>query len=1076
MTAGSHCSVCEETIVAQIVIPSLSEVDGSDIVVDSGYYDDDEAIHHYYSYSLTINDDDTFTLLTMIVGSDESFSMEYDTGRLVYETELVNGAIVYKLHFEHGKASMYIRINGNYFAFCNQDGSDLAEKSKKRYEGKTEVDISLPEGHNTYGYYDLANNVHGRDMQALYRELLHACEEFAQNTTDITLTDGLYTIETIQLRDYVITPKEAVAVWKVFYGDNPGYYWLSNTLTLWGNDFSLCIDPAYASASYRAECDQAITEMVAELDSKIVDNMSDLAKAKIIHDFVVSRMDYAYESDGTTPQDDIWAHNMIGCAKYNLGVCESYAKTYMYLCLLNDVESLYVVGDAGEPHAWNLIYLDDTWYGVDCTWDDTGTDDISYHCFGMASEYLKSTHNADIPSDRGIDYWYELPDVSQRALELVDLYEGDTFAGTFGNIDLAFEAMVNQNSNYTIKLYTYEAVGPLLIAQPTIIHSIDSENTPSCNSLTIIGEKTDLGNGYFNPTDFYLNNDIVLQSDLIIENITLTGDGCLYIEDFSITTRGYYCSTDPLVSIIGNSEDTGDSSEIVVGTTYQTEFWGPVSVSKVTDISENHVTFCHNAQINNLTCLYVSIQGLEVIPIVDIDYLNCLTLCVTQNAQVSVREIEMNNNHNYNNTGVEILLRFGRLEEYPSITIGTTDCEIHLLLEGEIIYVTTDINGNELGRYTETANPFNVERPLATLTDISVFEKMFIGFTNSYAIANDKSYLYEVNDNGEIVHKEFQKIDGFILEGTNLVQYAGDEANITIPDGVTNIGKDAFDNNTVLTSITIPNSVTSIEERAFYYCENLTSVIFAEGSQLTSIGDEAFMLCHRLLSITIPDNVTSIGDSAFVYCYRLIEVCNKSALTITAGSEDYGLVGFYANHVITDESDTALATVGDYIFYDDGTDVYLVVYLGSDSQVILPTNYNGKDYAIYYYAFYSNNKITSITIPEGVTSIGEFAFQYCFWLADINIPNSVTSIGDRAFENCASLSSITIPASVTSIGQNAFYACTNLTSVIFEDTDGWYVTETENSTTGIDVDFTDPSQNASYLSDTLWCYWYKETN
>ena len=67
LTPGSHCDVCGEVIIEQVKIPSLSEVDGSDIVVESGYYDDDEAIHYNYSYSLTINDDDTFTLVTMIV-------------------------------------------------------------------------------------------------------------------------------------------------------------------------------------------------------------------------------------------------------------------------------------------------------------------------------------------------------------------------------------------------------------------------------------------------------------------------------------------------------------------------------------------------------------------------------------------------------------------------------------------------------------------------------------------------------------------------------------------------------------------------------------------------------------------------------------------------------------------------------------------------------------------------------------------------------------------------------------------------------------------------------------------------
>ena len=73
--------------------------------------------------------------------------------------------------------------------------------------------------------------------------------------------------------------------------------------------------------------------------------------------------------------------------------------------------------------------------------------------------------------------------------------------------------------------------------------------------------------------------------------------------------------------------------------------------------------------------------------------------------------------------------------------------------------------------------------------------------------------------------------------------------------------------------------------------------------------------------------------------------------------------------------------------------------------------------------------ITSITIPESVTSIGENAFNGCADLTSVTIPNTVTSIGENAFNGCADLTSVTIPNTVTSIGKNAFNGCTDLTSV-----------------------------------------------
>ena len=90
-----------------------------------------------------------------------------------------------------------------------------------------------------------------------------------------------------------------------------------------------------------------------------------------------------------------------------------------------------------------------------------------------------------------------------------------------------------------------------------------------------------------------------------------------------------------------------------------------------------------------------------------------------------------------------------------------------------------------------------------------------------------------------------------------------------------------------------------------------------------------------------------------------------------------------------------------------------------------------------YYAFYGYqtdcNKLTSVTIPDSVTTIGEYAFYWCDSLTSVTIPDSVTTIGNSAFNNCYSLTSVTIPDSVTTIGEWAFRYCDSLTSVTIPD-------------------------------------------
>ena len=285
---------------------------------------------------------------------------------------------------------------------------------------------------------------------------------------------------------------------------------------------------------------------------------------------------------------------------------------------------------------------------------------------------------------------------------------------------------------------------------------------------------------------------------------------------------------------------------------------------------------------------------------------------------------------------------------------------------------------------------------------------------------------------------EFVTVGDFVFyihDGVNyLARYKGSEKNLTLPESYNGQGyvirNWAFYDNNYITEVVIPVGVTSIGDYAFYDCDNLTSVVIGDGVQ--TIGSSAFYDCDSLTSIVIGDGVQNIGDQAFYYCYNLIEVINRSELDIVACSTSNGYVAYYAAKVHSGETAGEFVPVGDFVFYiHDGVN-YLARYMGSEKNLTLPESYNGQGYVIRNWAFYNNN-ITEVVIPDGVTSIGNYAFYYCTNLTSVVIGDGVQTIGSSAFYYCTSLTSVVIGDGVQTIGSSAFHSCDNLTTVVIGD-------------------------------------------
>ena len=297
-------------------------------------------------------------------------------------------------------------------------------------------------------------------------------------------------------------------------------------------------------------------------------------------------------------------------------------------------------------------------------------------------------------------------------------------------------------------------------------------------------------------------------------------------------------------------------------------------------------------------------------------------------------------------------------------------------------------------------------------------------------------------------------------------------SSITIPNSVTSIGTHAFYNCSSLTSITIPNSVTSIGGRAFYGCTSLTSPVFnvhcfaympasytgaytiPEG--IKQIAGGAFEYCSGLTYVTIPKGVTSIESSTFHRCSSLTSVTIPNSVT-SIGTHAFSWSPSLTSVTIPN----SVTSIESYAFYQ--TSIYNtksnwengVLYI-SNCLIEAERDISGS-YAIKEDtriladdAFLGCSSLTSVTIPNSVTSIGNSAFYDCVFSKDNFINNSTLNaeennywgaelvdididgllIRNNTIVYCRSfVTSVIIPNSVTSIGEDAFYNCSSLTSI-----------------------------------------------
>ena len=271
-----------------------------------------------------------------------------------------------------------------------------------------------------------------------------------------------------------------------------------------------------------------------------------------------------------------------------------------------------------------------------------------------------------------------------------------------------------------------------------------------------------------------------------------------------------------------------------------------------------------------------------------------------------------------------------------------------------------------------------------------------------------------------------------VLNGSfiSITKYNGRAEEVVIPAKIGDytvqaIGADAFNGNTSLKRVRFPDTVTSVGAKAFYGCTALTTVGFDDA--LTTIGSNCFEGCTALKEVDLPNSLTTIQSYAFNKCTGLTSVEIPDGVTSISARAFYNCTSLSSVKLPLGWKDVPDHYSNRTTYYSEGSDAYTSPFEGCSklTSITVPE----KITTLPAYAFRKLTALKSIELPDNMETIGIYAFAGCTGLTKITLPSALTTLSIHAFDGCTGLQEVELPAGITVVYDYAFAGCTGLTSV-----------------------------------------------